>query len=461
MVRSKQKSRSARLTPPESFAKSVSLDDFDPLNPKTVQKTAINPTWARVRLAILLGILIPLTVFGYNHNRQNSLRLRIQRSLDSYDNRAALRDIKTLERRIGLTGETAFLRSRAYRRLGEDVPFAQFSELARQLGYSEEKIKNEKLLRDLHLGSVDNLQESIALAMIAPDADLEEIGPAVVYGMLGKLDFVGVNRFLESWSLENSNSPWIPFFKGMMSIAGRDMKGALQSFEDCVKAHPSFVPAYGQLGAAYLRSRENEKAIAPTRRYLQSVPEDMDAVSVLANALLNLDRGDEVIELLNPLVESGKATVEMRTILARLYQSREEWNKVIDTLSSVALLWPEDVRIANLLSQSHQALGNEQDAVRYSKVAQDGQQDVQSIDQRLSKILSGQDRTAEKHYELGHILMHKQSREEGLQWLGSALTIDATYLPAHEDLVLYFNRINQPELAARHQRYINLRRGTP
>jgi tetratricopeptide (TPR) repeat protein len=151
----------------------------------------------------------------------------------------------------------------------------------------------------------------------------------------------------------------------------------------------------------------------------------------------------------------------MRTILARLYQSREEWNKVIDTLSSVALLWPEDVRIANLLSQSHQALGNEQDAVRYSKVAQDGQQDVQSIDQRLSKILSGQDRTAEKHYELGHILMHKQSREEGLQWLGSALTIDATYLPAHEDLVLYFNRINQPELAARHQRYINLRRGTP
>jgi tetratricopeptide (TPR) repeat protein len=217
---------------------------------------------------------------------------------------------------------------------------------------------------------------------------------------------------------------------------------------------------YGQLGVAYLRSREHEKVIAPVRRYLASVPEDLDALSTLSNALLSLDRGDEVIELLTPLVESGKATIVMRLILARLYQTREEWSKVIDTLSSVAILWPEDVSIANILSQAHQALGNEQDAVRYSKIAQDGQPDVQSIDQRLSRILSGQDKTAEKHYELGHVFLHKQSREDGFQWLTSALTLDATYLPAHEDLVIYFNRNNQPELAARHQRYINLRRGT-
>jgi tetratricopeptide (TPR) repeat protein len=461
MVRSKLKSRSTKGPGPvEPVPKSMTLDDFDPLTATKNQKPAIKPTWARIRLVMLLGVLVPLTIFGYNQNRQTTSRLRIQRYLEAWDNRAALREIKLLEKRDGLTGETAFLRSRAYRHLGEDVPFAQFAELARQLGYPAEKVENEKLLRQLHLGNTENLQESIARAMIAPDAELEEIGPAVIYGLLGKLDFANVNLFMESWDQENANSPWIPFFKGMISLAVRDNQAAIKSFEDCSKDHPNFVPVYGQLGVAYLRSREHEKVIAPVRRYLASVPEDLDALSTLSNALLSLDRGDEVIELLTPLVESGKATIVMRLILARLYQTREEWSKVIDTLSSVAILWPEDVSIANILSQAHQALGNEQDAVRYSKIAQDGQPDVQSIDQRLSRILSGQDKTAEKHYELGHVFLHKQSREDGFQWLTSALTLDATYLPAHEDLVIYFNRNNQPELAARHQRFINLRRGT-
>jgi hypothetical protein len=117
------------------------------------------------------------------------------------------------------------------------------------------------------------------------------------------------------------------------------------------------------------------------------------------------------------------------------------------------------VRVANLLSQAHQALGNTTESDRFAKVAEAGQADVQSIDGRLARLLSGTDRQAQQHYELGHILLHKQSREDGLYWLNLALSIDETYLPAHEDLVIYFNRINKPDLAARHQRYINLRRG--
>jgi tetratricopeptide (TPR) repeat protein len=246
----------------------------------------------------------------------------------------------------------------------------------------------------------------------------------------------------------------------MLSLANRDTVASIEAFESCVKEHSDFVPAYGQLGSAYLKARNYESVIPPIQRYLSSVPEDMDATAVLASALVNLDRGDEVVTLLVPLFESGKANDDMKTILARVYVAREEWEKVIDTLSSVASLWPEDVRTANLLAQAHQALGHDVDAERYAKIAQDGQPDLQSIDQRLSKILSGVDNTVEKHFEVGHILLHKHSREEGLQWLSSALAIDATYLPAHEDLVLYFNRTNQSELAARHQRYINLRRGT-
>jgi tetratricopeptide (TPR) repeat protein len=194
-------------------------------------------------------------------------------------------------------------------------------------------------------------------------------------------------------------------------------------------------------------------------RYLQSNREDLDAIGVLGTALFNLDRVDQVIERFEPLIESGKATIDMRILLARIYSAKNQHNKVVDVLSSVAALWPEDVRIANLLSQAHEALGNDAESDRFAKVAEAGQADVQSIDGRLARLLSGTDRQAQQHYELGHILLHKQSREDGLYWLNSALAIDETFLPAHEDMVIYFTRINKPDLAARHQRYINLRRG--
>jgi predicted Zn-dependent protease len=208
-----------------------------------------------------------------------------------------------------------------------------------------------------------------------------------------------------------------------------------------------------------MQSRDSERAVLALERFLKSNPEDLDAIGVLGTALVNLDRVDQVTQLIEPLIESGKATIDMRLVLARIYNSKSDPKKVVDILSSVAALWPEDVRISNLLSQAHQALGNTAESDRFAKVAEAGQADVQSIDGRLARLLSGTDRQAQQHYELGHILLHKQSREDGLYWLNLALSIDETFLPAHEDMVIYFNRTNKPELAARHQRYINLRRG--
>lgn len=444
----------------EPGVQSVTLDDYDPHNTAR-HKTAMKPTWARIRLLILLSILLPLALFGFLHNRQTTRKLRIQNALEARDDKTALREIRLLEERFGPSAEIAFLRSRAYRHLGDDSAFDQFSKQALELGYAEEKIRNEQLLRDLQLGNVDDIRQAMASVVNSPYAELEELGPAVVYGYLSNLDFAGIAQFLDFWGKEDPASPWITFFRGMTRMAGRDYQAAIESFEKCASANPEFVPVYGPLGTAYVRIGDKQKGIKNLRRYLQSVPSDLAAASVLATTLSDLDREDEVIALLKPYMEARTATIEMKMILSRIYASREESSKVVETLSSVAELWPEDSRVANLLSEAHQALGNEQEAVRYAKIAHENLSDLESVDERISRILNGVDATPEKQYELGHILLHKQSREEGMYWLRSALAIDATYLPAHEDLVVYYNRSNQPKLAARHQRYIDLRRERP
>ena len=442
------------------FRSQITLDDLDPqAKPAAPLSAQHSSHWSNIRLAILLAVLIPLAIFGYYHHRYTSTMDRIQKSLSMWDDLKAIADIKQLEKSEGLTGQSAFLRSRAYRHMGDDIAFAQFASIAKQLNYSEEKIQSEKLLREIQLGMVPDMDLAVAKAMAVPDPEISEIGPAVVYGRLGKLEFDKVDAFLQFWATQDPSTPWIDFFRGMLALSGRDANAATELLEKCARNHPEFVPVYRQLASAYLQSRDSERAILALQRFLKSNPEDLEAQGVLATALFNLDRTDEVVSLLSPLVESGKATIEMKTTLARIYNARNEPAKVVDILSPVAALWPEDVRVANTLSQAHQALGNAKESDRYAKVAEAGQADVQSVDGRLARLLSGTDRDVQQHYELGHILLHKQSREDGVHWLGSALSIDETFLPAHEDLVIYFTRTNKPEFAARHQRFINLRRG--
>lgn len=460
MARGRSKISTGSSVEASNFPILLTLDDLDPKAAKeNSTKSKTSSPWASIRLAILVAILIPLAIFGYYRNRYTTSMQKISKSLSMWDDQVALREIKNLEKQNGLTGESAFLRARAYRHIGDDVAFSQFSGIAKQLDYPEEKISTERLLREIQVGAVPNMDTAVAQVMATADPDLTEIGPAIVYGRLGKLEFDKAEAFLKFWSDNDPNTPWIDFFRGMLLLSGRDAEKATEMLERCAQAYPEFVPAYRQLASAYLQSRDSERAVLALERYLQSNREDLDAIGVLGTALFNLDRVDQVIERFEPLIESGKATIDMRILLARIYSAKNEHNKVVDVLSSVAALWPEDVRIANLLSQAHEALGNDAESDRFAKAAEAGQADVQSIDGRLARLLSGTDRQAQQHYELGHILLHKQSREDGLYWLNSALAIDETFLPAHEDMVIYFTRINKPDLAARHQRYINLRRG--
>ena len=460
MARGRSKSNSGASAEASDFPILLTLDDLDPKVAREKQAQAQSSSrWSSIRLAILVAILIPLAIFGYFRNRYTTSMQRIHKSLSMWDNPSALQEIRKLERNSGLSAQSAFLRARAYRHMGDDVAFSQFAGIAKQLGYPEETIATERLLREIQVGSVSNMDTAVAQVMATADPDLAEIGPAVVYGRLGKLEFDKAEAFLKFWTDNDPNTPWVDFFRGMLALSGRDAEKATELLERSARTYPEFVPVYRQLASAYLQAGDSERAVLALERFLKSNPEDLEAIGVLGTALVNLDRVDRVTELFEPLIESGKATIDMRLILARILIAKQEHSKVVDVLSSVASLWPEDVRIANLLSQAHQALGNTAESDRFAKVAEAGQADVQSIDGRLARLLSGTDRQAQQHYELGHILLHKQSREDGLYWLNLALSIDETYLPAHEDLVIYFNRISKPDLAARHQRYINLRRG--
>lgn len=414
-----------------------------------------------VRLFVLIAILIPLAFLGYFRIGYYNTLMAIKRSLVSYEDTRALVQIRKLERSSGMSGELSFLKARAYRHLGDDLAFEQHLALAKQLGYSPDKVDRERLLREAQLGLIPDVKAELGPMLLEPDAEFEEISTAMVYGSLARQRFDDVSTILTLWKQQDPKSPWIALFVGMVAQSQRDWEGALKAFEPANRAFPGFVPLYKHMGISYRRQNEGEKAVPALQRYLASVPNDPDAVVTLSEALMSLSRSQEVLDLLTPLLDNGQATIDMRINVAKIHLENGEPQKTIDVLGTVAAMWPDDVVMCQLLSQANQKLGNEELAAKLAKTAEEGMEEIKTVDARIAQLTSGIEDTAQKNYELGHILLHRQSREEGQHWLSNALIKDESFLPAHEDLVIYYTRTNRLDAAAMHQRYINVRRGNP
>jgi hypothetical protein len=118
-------------------------------------------------------------------------------------------------------------------------------------------------------------------------------------------------------------------------------------------------------------------------------------------------------------------------------------------------LWPEDVPIASALSQAYAQLGDEEAANRFAAIAEEGQKAVEGVDAKFFALIRSPQRTAQECYELGHLLLHKQSRENGVFWLEAALQLDPLHLPSHRDMALFYDLTDQPQLAAVHHRFLN------
>lgn len=317
------------------------------------------------------------------------------------------------------------------------------------------------MLRDAQLGFMGNeVFEKLTPLLEGTEVEFEEVASAIVYGYLDGNRIDQVIPMLKIWQSQYPKSVWIPYFYGMLAQYKRDYRKSLDAFDEAKKLNPEFVPLYRQLGFSHQTLQEHEKAIEYFELYRTKVPNDLEVTSNLVTSLVSVDRKKDALALIEPLIESNQATIAMRQNLATIHLDNEEPQKAIDVLGNTASLWPDDVTTANLLSRANQMLGNDEAAGKFSAVAEAGQAELQTIDSRIGQLQNPSLDNAENNYQIGHILLHRKSREEGVQWLKIAIGRDPNFVKAYEDLVIYFSRTNQTELASQYQSVVNGLRGT-
>jgi len=397
----------------------------------------------KLRLPFLLGLLALVSVYAWQNMGYRQGIVSVESLLRSEENSKAIAALESLKARFGERADLRHMLARAYRQSGKKEPFERQLELAQGLGLRSETVQAERFLFEAQLGDLESLEARVADFMVSNEPMFDDAARSLVFGLL-----------------RNQNSEAVePTFRGMMRLARRDWKNALLELEPALEKHPDFLPLYLQAGMAYQGDQQFERAEAMLDRFLQSQPDSAEGLLSYSEVLRKLGKAEQALGRIETTLSisdpSKPIPPSLRLQIAKLYLDVDESQKVIDTLSGLAKLWPEDVEIASTLSQAYQRLGDEQRSASYAAIADTGQKQTVLADGMLFELLSNPNRTAEQCYALGHLLLHKKSRENGIYWLEAALKLDEKFAPAHQDLALYYDRTEQPQFAAVHRRYLN------
>ena len=431
----------------------------NPISSERVGNSGI--TWRKLRLPALLVVLLGLSLLAWRSWSWNHATNTARVLLRDEENRQAIQTLDAMKNRFGDAAQVRLMLAQAHRQLGNKDAFERQLDLGRSLGLSAETVQGEKLLMDAQLGILRGSESQIANYLEMHPENFDDAARSLVFGLLRNQDFDAASRFLELWQSQSPEAPWIPTFRSMMHLARRDWKMALTEIEPALTKHSSFVPLYLQAGIAYQGDQQLEVAESMLDRYLRSQPDNAEALLRYSEVLRKLGKTSEALQRLENSLEllsdpTTQIQPSLRLQMAKLYLDADENQKAIDTLEPLSEKWPEDVEVASTLSQAFQRLGDETRAEAYAAIADAGQQETVLADRMLFELLSNPNRTASQCYELGHLLLHKQSRENGIYWLEAALKLDENFAPAHRDLALYYDRTDQPHLSAVHKRYLAL-----
>ena len=124
---------------------------------------------------------------------------------------------------------------------------------------------------------------------------------------------------------------------------------AIHSYQTILRLRPGSPSALYNLGVLYFKHKRFEEAVGCLQAFRQQQPQDQEALSLLAQCLLQLGRRQDAISLLERALHGQQKTEKgLYLILASAFADSSENDRAIEVLYQAGKLWPtdEEVRLA-------------------------------------------------------------------------------------------------------------------
>jgi tetratricopeptide (TPR) repeat protein len=274
---------------------------------------------------------------------------------------------------------------------------------------------------------------------------------AFVHGYLRMYRLQEAKACLSLWLEREPESPRAYFFQGLGYEQAGASQEALASYRRVVQLDPEQDEARQHMAGILVQLRLSEEAL-PHLEYLVERQPDNDLIQVdLARCRSQLGQQAEAEEILDRILARNKDFPPAVTERGKLAYHAGHMEEAEEWLRRASALQPGDYQTHYLYSQCLVRRGKPELAREVVARMKQIEEDVRRIEQIVNGLMQKHPHDPALHYEAGMIAIRAGALPDGLRWLESALKEDPNYVPAHQALAYYYQRIGDTARASHHR----------
>ncbi len=281
--------------------------------------------WGSAILALLAVAFFGRDIFG------QWARHRANRDLDAW----AISDAQCwLDRADWIDphdGDTALLRARCHRHLGQWVRRAESLRLAEEHGSDSRDLRNEITLGEIQSGELSEGAENKLSDLTDAGVAASDIATSFIEGRIAHHDMQRADILLQAWAADFPAEPHVHYVRGVLALHNGDPNGARTEFEQTLAAQGRHELALIAMARLYIEASQYDQALQLLVRLAQRNPSNGNVLAGLAQVLRHLGRIDQARQVLAPamsepdppaavVVEAGQIELE-----SAHYEAAHQW----------------------------------------------------------------------------------------------------------------------------------------
>lgn len=339
---------------------------------------------------------------------------------------------------FGENADERFLRARAQRKLGRLDLTRSLLVQAFELGYRREALEREAWLSSAQAGELRQAEPHLEVLLTVPLGDTAEICEAYVNGFGMNDRFDDALRVLETWISECAQDAYPHYLRGRILRVQKRTNEATDDFQRALHLKPSYHAVALELGEIYAGRLELDEAL----RFFQIARMANSEVGLSAQigqaqCYRQLGQPETARQILGDVLTVEPSHTKALLELSHIDLQEQRLESALQNLRLFYALQPQNIEARNILAQTLQAMGEEDEAREHFKFVAAAQSAIHERKPALNKVLESRFDDLEARYELGLIYLQYESEEKGLQLLTGVLESNANHRPTLEALLRY------------------------
>lgn len=310
------------------------------------------------------------------------------RALNHHQPEAALEWLEIAEWFGSQRADTALLRVRASRQIGDPTMIINSMHEAEKRGADSLKLQRERILCAAQSGQMSIAGRHLASLLTDPDYDNKDVCRAYIAGFLRIQKLNEATQLIESLILDSPDDPWPWIVKGRVSLLRSDLSKAESSFREACRRDSSNMEAVVFLAEVLKDSRQIDEAIPYFKRAMSDQKQHLRAAIGLSQCLTSSGHPDEAIRLLNEMVAMYPEDANILFELGRSQFEDGDYSTASVTLDKAVSFRPWSDEGHYLLAQCLQASNRQEEAkphFEFVKSARAAHSELNGLQDRLSK----------------------------------------------------------------------------